>query len=59
MGGPLPPPPSYTHTNTQVAGVVNNACFLASRAGRNAVAMEDLVAAVQQAKYGKSYDPHK
>lgn len=43
----------------QVAGVVNSACFLASRAARSVVAMEDMVGAIQQAKYGKSYDPHK
>lgn len=41
------------------AGVCNTACFLASRAGRTEVAQADLVAAVEQTKYGKTYEASK
>ncbi|KAF8073094.1 FTSH5 [Scenedesmus sp. PABB004] len=37
-------------------GVCNTACFLASRAGRSEVRQADLVAAVEQTKYGKTYE---
>jgi ATP-dependent Zn protease len=39
--------------------VCNTACFLASRAGRTEVAQADLVAAVEQTKYGKTYEASK
>lgn len=38
------------------AGVCNTACFLASRLGRTEVTQADLVAAVEQAKYGRVYE---
>lgn len=41
---------------SQVAGVCNAACFLASREGRTDIAMTDLRKAVEQAKYGRATD---
>ena len=38
------------------AGVCNTACFLASRLGRTEVTQADLVAAVEQTKYGRVYE---
>lgn len=46
-------------TVTAVTGVCNTACFLASRAGRTEVTQADLVAAVEQTKYGKTYEASK
>lgn len=46
-------------SGAQLAGVCNTACFLASRAGRTEVAQADLVAAVEQTKYGKTYEASK
>lgn len=37
----------------------NTACFLASRAGRTEVTQADLLAAVEQTKYGKTYEASK
>lgn len=37
-------------------GVCNTACFLASRLGRTEVTQADLVAAVEQTKYGRVYE---
>lgn len=38
------------------AGVCNTACFLASRLGRTEVTQADLIAAVEQTKYGRVYE---
>eukprot|EP00878_Enallax_costatus_P004612 GHUV01004857.1.p1 GENE.GHUV01004857.1~~GHUV01004857.1.p1 ORF type:complete len:341 (+),score=89.46 GHUV01004857.1:225-1247(+) len=46
-------------SGAQLAGVCNTACFLASRAGRTEVTQADLVAAVEQTKYGKTYEASK
>lgn len=44
------------HTLSQTPGVCNTACFLASRLGRTEVTQADLVAAVEQTKYGRVYE---
>jgi ATP-dependent Zn protease len=41
---------------TYSTGVCNTACFLASRLGRTEVTQADLVAAVEQTKYGRVYE---
>jgi hypothetical protein len=44
------------HVRTVPSGVCNTACFLASRLGRTEVTQADLVAAVEQTKYGRVYE---
>lgn len=46
-------------SGAQIAGVCNTACFIASREGRDDVTQADMVAAVEQSKYGKQYDVHR
>jgi hypothetical protein len=47
-------------SGAQIAGVANSAAYLASRAGRSQVEQADLLAAVEQAKYGnRMYDAHR
>ncbi|KAI8462879.1 MAG: P-loop containing nucleoside triphosphate hydrolase protein [Monoraphidium minutum] len=45
-------------SGAQIAGVANSACFLASREGRSEVLMEDLEKAIDQGRFGKTYEQH-
>ena len=44
-------------SGAQIAGVANAACFIASREGRADVAMEDMVKAIEQSRFGKVRAP--
>ena len=45
-------------SGAQIAGVANAACFLASREGRSDVSQADLRRAVEQGRFGKTYEAH-
>jgi len=49
-----PPPPPVTHA--QIAGMCNYSSSIAFRNGREEITMQDLISAVEQSKYGRSYD---
>ncbi|GBF88960.1 cell division protein [Raphidocelis subcapitata] len=43
-------------SGAQIAGVANAACFIASREGRSEVGQADLAKAIEQQRFGKSYE---